>query len=387
MVASAQLPCRPCRNAPSDSEEHLFHSALGGRRRVRGVLCTPCNSRMGAPIDADMIESLAGIRMLLAIEGDRGQTASVRAVTEQGIPILLRPGGLPEAVPAKPGVDEAGDIMRLVSNSEEQAREVTEARQRKRRDRRLEVRDVKVTKWFPGRSKVDVSLNVETFSRPALKTVLTLLANRGLEDADAFVEAWRYVNGAPASDCGVQSFFSATPAPWDDPALGPVPHRVTVRSDPGSSALHADVRYFGDVAFCFLIRSKLAEAVELGYGVDPFTGRDVFFSEEPVGEIGTPRLATSDAIHDAVERAFARITAAAGPRQITVLVERVMEECTRRALGGRNGPADDDDLDAISSCVHEEITFIARREAVEEDAPEMVAMLQAAADKVRNRGR
>ncbi len=388
MIAAVAAPprCRLCRSAPPDSEEHLFQSALGGRRRIRGVLCKPCNERLGATIDADMIESLAGVRMLLAIEGDRGQTASVRAMSEDGVPILLRPGARPKLLPAKPNLEVAGDLMKIASNSEDQAIQVTAAHQRKRREQTLTVRDVKVTKWFPGKSKFDLNLDVGKFSRPAVKTALTLLTDLGHESADAFAAAWRFVGGAPASDCGVRSHFSSTLAPWEERALGPVPHRITVRSDPASRSLYADVRYFGDIAFCFHIDSPLVAPFEGGYGVDPFSGQDRLWTE-PLGAIELPGSATSDAIHDAVERALRRIITASGPRQVAALVEHVTEECSQKILGGKRGPPSDDELEAISSCVQEQIAFIARRETAVEDDPDLLAALQVAADKARNGGR
>jgi hypothetical protein len=39
--------CRLCRSNSPDSEEHLFQSAIGGRRKVRGVLCVLCNGLSG----------------------------------------------------------------------------------------------------------------------------------------------------------------------------------------------------------------------------------------------------------------------------------------------------------------------------------------------------
>ena len=375
--------CRLCRIASADSSEHLFQSALGGRLEVAGILCKPCNDRMGHTIDADLVRALDWARMLLAIEGDRGQSASVRAVDPSGREVILNPGALAESARARPRVVQIdSDTMNMTSFSREQAREITEAYQRKRPGQTLVVKDVKVTKTFPGPTKFDVSLNIETFARAAVKSVLVLLGHLGLEDGDALANAWRFVRGDTTGDVGVRAHWSPLPGPWRDDSLGEAPHQVTMRSDPAADLVTADVRYFGDVAVCIQMRGQLSSSFEVGYGVDPLTGRQLHHRGW-IGWIDTPGRADRESILDARDRAVFRIRRASESRGQAALEDQVLRECTRSVMGDRREPPSDAERDRIQACFDEEMAFIARREDREDDAPELVADLQAAADRVR----
>ena len=256
--------CRACRTREANSGEHLLQSAIGGRLEVPGVLCKPCNDRFGRTIDGDLAAALEWFRMMLAIEGDRGQTASIRTVDGDGRHHFSRPGLLPESAETRPTVVKVDEnTFNLTAYSEKQARQLVEAYQRKRPGETLIVKEVKVQKIFPTKTTVPMNLRGDDFFRPAVKTVLVLLAHLGLESHDALVNAWRYVNGERAEDCDLKVFWSSDPAPWSDDALGAVSHRVSLKSDSETGLVTADVRYFGDFAFCIRIGAHFGDLVRL----------------------------------------------------------------------------------------------------------------------------
>lgn len=376
--------CRACRTLEASSGEHLFQSAIGGRLEVPGVLCKPCNDRFGQTIDGDLATALEWFRMMLAIEGDRGQTASIRTVDGDGRHHFLRPGLLPESAETRPTVVKVDDnTLTFTTHSEKQARQIVEAYQRKRPDETLIVQEVKVQKIFPTKTNVPVNFRGEDFFRPAVKTVLVLLAHMGLESHDALVNAWRYVNGERAEDCDLRVFWSSEAAPWSDDVLGVVSHRVSVRSDSESGLLTADVRYFGDFAFCIRIGVRLGTSFAVGYGVDPLTGRTAA-SRDWSGAIGNPNAPDSNAIYDAIERAFAQVSKAAEPISRRALCERIVNECTEKVLGSRTGgTVNEAEQRAIVECARKELAFILQREDGEEEAPELLRVLQEAAGKKR----
>src|ERR1700722_1917487 len=78
------IQCRMCRTREGNSKEHVFPSALGGRWVVSGVLCKPCNEVCGSGVDAELIKGFHDLRVMLGVEGDRGQTASVEKLDDQG---------------------------------------------------------------------------------------------------------------------------------------------------------------------------------------------------------------------------------------------------------------------------------------------------------------
>jgi 5-methylcytosine-specific restriction endonuclease McrA len=42
----------------NDSREHLIQHSIGGRKRIRGVLCNTCNSTAGDDWDAEFARQL-----------------------------------------------------------------------------------------------------------------------------------------------------------------------------------------------------------------------------------------------------------------------------------------------------------------------------------------
>ncbi len=101
--------CRYCRTREADSDEHLFQSAIGGRRKVHGVLCTPCNNSCGSNIDATLVEAFRPFLTNLAIVGDDGQTHHLLATDVSGRKLIIRSGGLVEAAPTAPVMERIDD--------------------------------------------------------------------------------------------------------------------------------------------------------------------------------------------------------------------------------------------------------------------------------------
>lgn len=220
----------------------------------------------------------------------------------------------------------------------------------------------------------------EDFFRSVMKTALVVIAARDFEGLDdALAGAWRYVAGGREEDCGVRVHASAVPAPWDDPNLGPVPHRVSVRSEPEHSFVAADVRYFGDVAICLKISARLPKAFAIGHGVDPFTGRTVD-RERWIGSIGIPGAAATAALAKYLVQAVDRIHTAAQPRLFHVLAEKIAKECWREVMGEGHDedplPQDPATRAQLAKRVGEELGFILRRQPVIEDDPELLRRLQ-----------
>ena len=376
--------CRLCRVREANSGEHLFQSALGGRLEVPGVLCKPCNERLGAGIDADLAESLLYHRVALAIKGDRGQTATMRVVDAEGRVIILHPGLLPESAETRPEVTWLDErTMNTTVANEKQARQVVRAHQRKHPDQALTVNTTKVRKIFPAPINIEPTFVANRYFPAAVKTALVLLAYAKLESVVSLSDAWRYIDGQPPDQCGVTPVWCAAHAPWQDPSLGAVPHRVSVRGNVEASRLEVDVRYFGDFAICAYIATSVSAPFSVGYGVDPMTHKSAR-CRDWTGAVGAPHDQRIGEVHAATLRAMDNMTPLIEVVARREFVTRTVKQCTKKVVGSdRPGPFTLEQYIAISKCAAEEVAFFLNREDGEELAPDLQAALQEAADKLR----
>jgi hypothetical protein len=326
--------CRLCRTAEADSEEHVIPSAIGGRLVALGVLCTGCNGHLGSTVDAAFAKQFEVLRMMLGIEGDRGQSVSIRAADVTGRDVFLDPGMQLRAAPNPPAIlreDEQGYEARF--DSLEQARAFAESVQRKNPARKVEVTSVTESIVFPGPINLALEIGGPAVLRSAVKSTLSLLAARGVAGPpEVLARAWSYVGGAlEEKEAGVAVHHAAAPSPWTPASLGTVSHRIAARSNVARGFVEADVRYFGEIGFVIRIACAIPDAISIAYGVDPLSGADAD-SDDWAGAIGIPFAADSTQIYRSVERAFVAICARAAERETQGLSREITERAVRRAL-------------------------------------------------------
>ena len=325
--------CRQCVSQEGTSEEHVILSSIGGRVVVRGVLCTPCNGHFGETIDAVVAKQFEPIRMMLAIEGDRGQTASIRGRTDDGREVILGPGLQPRSAARAPenvALDENG--FSGTFHSLEAARQYNESLQRKNFGRRnVVVTGASDNIEFLPPVNIDMQLGGADFMRSSIKSVLTLLAKRELcVPSEILARAWRYVGGEPEETTGVAMHLATGPGPWAHEALGRVSHRIAVRSCVARGLVEADVRYFGEIGVVARIECAVEEAFAIAYGIDPISGADAS-ADDWSGAIEDPRSPTGD-YFAALEVALNIVAVRAHERETELLLKRITEDALLQAL-------------------------------------------------------
>jgi hypothetical protein len=107
-----------------------------------------------------------------------------------------------------------------------------------------------------------------------LKTTLTLAAHVHPERSHALDHLWGCVRDDGDLSCHVDYGFPADAPPWTPASdLDPLSHRLIFLVAEGE--LRADVRLFGNLAFCLCARlPTVTPPWAAAYAVDPFTGRD-----------------------------------------------------------------------------------------------------------------
>ena len=292
------MQCRSCGTREADSKEHIFHSALGGRWEVAGILCRRCNGNFGSGIDTALIDGFRDLRVFFGIVGDRNQTPSIAKTDNLGNAVVVGARMVPKAAERAPEVvSKDGSQVTFSVASEKAARQFINSLERK--GQTFTVDAVAVRTIYPGTVPMNFGFNGQEDSfRACVKTVLCLIAARGCEGSpQTFERAWQYVNGGDPAQCAVEIEFTAAPPPvkGEDVGLGLVSHRVFARSNPERGWIEADVRYFGDFGLCMRIGVPSVAPFLIGHGVDPLIGTTANFDDWN-GAIGIPGAADWDEV-------------------------------------------------------------------------------------------
>lgn len=78
------LCCYAVISALNDSEEHVLTNAVGGRLKVRGLVCRACNDRTGHSWDAELADQLHSLALLIGVDRERGETPAMTVTTTSG---------------------------------------------------------------------------------------------------------------------------------------------------------------------------------------------------------------------------------------------------------------------------------------------------------------
>lgn len=115
--------CGVCITASNNTREHIIQNALGGRLKVRGVLCKECNSNAGKSWDAELALQLNPLSLLLGIAREHGKTPSQNFATIAGGIRLLHANG--SSTPPHPTfreeITDVGITIRATARTFEEA--------------------------------------------------------------------------------------------------------------------------------------------------------------------------------------------------------------------------------------------------------------------------
>lgn len=123
----------------NDSAEHLITNAIGGKKKIKGVYCIPCNNSTGTLWDAEVARQFQFIALHLGIVRDRGTASSGTFATASGRPIHLHPDGSLSFPPVKPVVMKEGNAVRIASRVRTRAEAETMLRGFKRTYPKIDV--------------------------------------------------------------------------------------------------------------------------------------------------------------------------------------------------------------------------------------------------------
>lgn len=338
---------------PADSREHVVLSALGGRKKLKGVFCKcsedreGCNKRLGDLLDAPLTEAYKPFTTFLNVAGDRSRRRTtgptLRGVKgEDGRTYDIRGGGQPKLQKVEVEVsDLPGDKkgVRIVARSPEEAKRLLAA-QFKRfgvdpENPHASIQSANVThyKGYPTMEIESISLSSPEHLRAATKMSLALLAGSTdmvQKHAASFADALDFMNSGAgeAGKLANHNYGTSFPCPQTDRDAMPFDHSVTVCGEKGKP-LVGFVTLFGHFKFTATLSPSAPETVAVHYEVCPQSGTHETiedFSFDPAACDSTlfPRCDEAE-ILAAFNMAWGKVQKQGGDEGVSAVIEKGLD--------------------------------------------------------------
>ncbi len=261
--------------AGAGSREHIFPSALGGRRLDTRILCAPCNQGFSA-LDGLLENQLSLFNGLIGVRADRANTPKPASIESKDGPLLVDPRGTPTFVGPKVEREEVmPDGRRKVSirfGHERQVQKFLAGARKQGKDIKLGTRTEGVRYLSEHLVSVQWSFGGTMAFREIGRIALNFLAHR-------WPDAARHQALRPFKDFIIgRTALSETEQPvwYAGPGLFPLPdpastfgHQILLVISPESNA-YARVRLFS--TFDLVVDFGCLQGIPMGavmFDIDP----------------------------------------------------------------------------------------------------------------------
>jgi hypothetical protein len=325
--------CNEILDESLDSWEHLILNAIGGRRKVRGVLCMRCNNTSGADWDSELADQLNPLALLFGIERQAGHAPAQKFETATGEHVWLNPDGTmsPAAVPyRKTPKDSGGWQIQISARTLADARKILKGVAEKYPEVDYE-RALATAAWkadyLDDALKMSLGIGGERAGRSIVKSALCLAVAEGVDPTQC-ANARSYLNDEKAEPCF--GFYYASDLMHDRPRDAPL-HCVAVSNRGCDGQLLGYVEFFGfhRMVLC-LADTFQGPDVHASYAVNPMTGQELVLNVE----LALPRaeVAASYAYERIPDGAYEAILAELIPVAQKLSFERERDRAILRAF-------------------------------------------------------
>lgn len=276
MASPICILCRVEITDENDSREHLIQNAIGGRKRVKGVLCTSCNSTTGREWDSELARQLQPLSSFFAITRQRGEIPPQPLATVSGQQFIRRPDG--QMTVARPCYEEvqtdAGTQISISAPTLKQARQLLE--RAKAKYPQIDTTSVIASaqsryQYFEEPLKMSLGIGGEKAGRSIVKSCVTLAVDAAI-DAAQCVNALEYLRNPQGFPCF--GYFYERDLVRNRP--NEVFHCVAVSGDPRSGQLTGYAEYFGVWRVIVGMSDRYADhSFKAVYAINPMTGKDI----------------------------------------------------------------------------------------------------------------
>lgn len=285
--------CVMCKSQLTDekgSVEHIIPNAIGGRIKVKSLICEKCNNDLFGKYDASLSKDFEIICNTLNIKRERGKPIKIKG-TYKGREYYLSPDGKPEQthiIYNKTKKEDGTEKHQIIARNEKEIRKALENVKRKHPE--IDVDSAmqhvnKEQKYLKSGLKIELKIGGEdTFKAIAKIAFLYLLYKNPTFSGD--LEPIRgYLNGQKTGEF----VYFYIPEKYVIPQVDfSVNHIISIESVPENSSLVAYIEFFSTASFLVLLSENCNEDISIKYIYDVMERTDVT-EEYDINEDDIPR--------------------------------------------------------------------------------------------------
>ena len=263
--------------AENDSKEHVIPNSIGGRKKITGFICDPCNNKSGDDWEKDLAKQLNPLSLFFRIKRERGDAPAEIFSTTGGEQYRLKSDGSMEAT--KPcyneEVHETGVKININARNMKEARKMLSGVKRKHPsvdlDELLENAKPK-SSYCPDMIQFNLSFGGQKAGRSIIKSALALAVEAGVAPEQC-EHAREYLLDENGEACF--GYYYENDLVVNRPVGIPL-HCVYVQGNSTTGLLLAYIEFFGAQRMVACISSTYdGKDFKSLYAIDPVNGAEL----------------------------------------------------------------------------------------------------------------
>lgn len=261
----------------NDSREHIIPNAIGGKKKVKGFICGPCNNKTGDNWESDLARQLNPLSLFFGINRERGNVPSQTFQTTGGNKLKLNAEGsmdIPKPVYEETVLD-TGVNINISARSMKEAKSMLKGVKKKYPQVDLDelIANAQVkTSYCPDMLQYNLCFGGQQAGRSIVKSALAMAVDSGV-DPKACEHAREYLLNDDGESCF--GYYYENDLVSNRPEGVPL-HCVYVKGNPSTKQLLAYVEIYGvqRVVMC-LSSSYNGEPFVSSYAINPVEGTEL----------------------------------------------------------------------------------------------------------------
>ncbi|MEB0092882.1 HNH endonuclease [Pseudomonas sp. CCI1.2] len=259
----------------NDSREHIIPNSIGGRKKVKGFICNPCNNQSGGQWDTELARQLNPLSLIFHIKRERGQPPSQTFDTTSGEKLTLHhQGGMSPSKPEfKEEMRDNKTAISIIARDAEEAKRMLRGVKKKypSADTDKFLNDAAVEyRYLDGMLKMNLEFGGPEAGRSVVKTVLALASHSGISPGicEHAISYLRH-DGVPCF-----GYYYERDLLINRPPNVPL-HCVAISGDPETGLLLGYLEYYGIRKMVVCLSEKYSGSkIAASYSFDPTTGTE-----------------------------------------------------------------------------------------------------------------